>query len=138
MRDAPHYKVYHVPHPQSTAHGGAAVVIRSAITHHELLHHQADKIQAANIGVDANARPFTISAIYCPPFFQSLGSKFLTGKDWNAKHKEWKAYKTPKGRNLLHAIDRQNCNYLSTGKLTHWPTDPNKFPDLMTSLYSTA
>jgi hypothetical protein len=102
MFKIPYYKVYHVPHPDGTAHGGAAVLIRSAITHHELLHHQSDKTQAANIQVDANTWPFTISAIYCPPrhaisaeeyiaFFQSLGPKFLTGGDWNIKHKEWGA-----------------------------------------------
>jgi exonuclease III len=62
-----YYEVYHIPRPDGTAHGGAAVVIGSAINHHELLHHQLDKIQAANIQVDTNTRPFTISAIYCPP-----------------------------------------------------------------------
>jgi hypothetical protein len=67
MFKIPYYKVYHVPHPDGTAHGGAAVVIRSEITHHELLHHQSGKIQVANIQVDANPWPFTISAIYCPP-----------------------------------------------------------------------
>jgi hypothetical protein len=89
----PYYKVYHIFHPDGTAHVGAGVIIRSAINHHELLHHQSDKIQ-----VDTNTSPFTISAIYCPPrhvisaeeyieFFQSLGPKFLIGGDWNAKHK---------------------------------------------------
>jgi exonuclease III len=63
-----YYKVYHIPHPVDTAHGGAPVIIRSAITHHELLH-QSDRIlvQAANIQVDANPWHFTISVIYCPP-----------------------------------------------------------------------
>jgi hypothetical protein len=139
----PYYKVYHIPHPDGTAHGGAAVTIRSAVNHHELLHNQSDKIQAANIQVDANTRPFTISAIYCPPrhvlsaeeyiaLFQPLGTKFLTGEDWKAKHKEWGArLTTPKGRNLLHAINRQNCKYLSTGEPTDGPLNPNKLPDLL-------
>jgi hypothetical protein len=38
---------------------------------------------------------------------------------------------TPKGRNLLHAINRQNCKYLSTGEPTYWLSDPNKLPDLL-------
>jgi exonuclease III len=112
----PNYKVYHIPHPDGTVHGGAAITIRSAINYHKLLHHQSDKIQAANIQVDANTRPFTISAIYCPPrnvisaekyiaFFQSLGPNFLTGGDWDVKHKEWGArLTTPKGRNRLYVV----------------------------------
>jgi hypothetical protein len=33
----------------------------------------------------------------------------MTGGDWNAKHKEGGAILiTPKGRNLLHAINRQD------------------------------
>jgi endonuclease/exonuclease/phosphatase family metal-dependent hydrolase len=81
--------------------------------------------------------------MYCPPrhiisaeeyiaLFQSLGPKFLIGGDWNAKHKEWGTrLTTPKGRNLLHAISRQNCKYLSTGEPTQWPSNPNKLPDLL-------
>jgi hypothetical protein len=84
-----------------------------------------------------------ISAIYCPTrhaisveeniaFFRSLGSKFLTGGDWNAKHKEWRTRLiTPKGKNLLHAINRQNCKYFSTGEQTYWPKDSYKLPDLL-------
>jgi hypothetical protein len=53
--------------PYYKAHGGAAVIIRSALTRRELLNHQSYKIEAANIQVDANPWPFTISAIYCPP-----------------------------------------------------------------------
>lgn len=139
----PHYKVYHIPHPDNTAHGGAAVIIRNAVAHHELIHHQSDKIQAASIQVNTNQRPFTVSAIYCPPrhtiaveeyiaFFESQGSRFVIGGDWNAKHTVWGSRLiTPKGRNLLCAITRQNCEHLSTGEPTYWPTDPNKIPDLL-------
>jgi len=63
----PHYTVYRTIHPDDTAHGGAAVILRSSIRHHELLHYQSDKIQAATIKVDARPWPLTISAIYCPP-----------------------------------------------------------------------
>jgi hypothetical protein len=54
MFKIPYYKVYHDPHPDGTAHGGASVIIRSAITYHELLHNQSHKIKAASIQVDAN------------------------------------------------------------------------------------
>jgi exonuclease III len=120
MFKIPYYKVYHILHPDDNAHGGAAVIIQSAITHRELLHKQLDKIHAANIQADANPCTFTISMIYCPPryatsaeeyiaFFQSLGSKFLTSGEWNAKHKEWGVRLiTPRGRSPLHATNRQD------------------------------
>jgi len=45
----PHYTVYHTIHPDDTVHGGAAVIIRSYILHHELPHHQSAKIQATTV-----------------------------------------------------------------------------------------
>jgi hypothetical protein len=32
---------------------------------------------------------------------------------------------------LLEPLNRQNCNYLSTGEPTYWPCDYNKLPDLL-------
>jgi hypothetical protein len=32
---------------------------------------------------------------------------------------------------LLEALNRQNCNYLSTGEPTYWPSDYNKLPDIL-------
>jgi hypothetical protein len=92
----PHYAVYHIHHPDDTAHGGAAVIVKNSIPHHELVHYQTDKIQAANIRVTAKPWP------YCPPrhaistseytaFFQAQGTRFLIGGDWNSKHTEWGA-----------------------------------------------
>jgi len=60
----PHYTVYHSIHSDDTAHGEAAVILRSSICHHELLRYQSDKIQAATIQFDARPWPLTISAIY--------------------------------------------------------------------------
>jgi hypothetical protein len=51
---------------------------------------------------------------------ESYGSKYLIEGDWNAKHSQWGARLiTPKGRNLLEALNKQNCNYLSTGEPTY-------------------
>ena len=139
----PRYTVCHTIHPDDTAHGGAAVILRSSIRHHELPHYQPDKLQAATIQLDARPWPLTISAIYCPPrhasstddymtFFRSLGSRFLIGGDWNAKHTAWGARLiTRKGRFLFNAITSYNCHYFSTGEPTQWPTDLTKLPDLL-------
>jgi hypothetical protein len=135
--------VYHIPHPDDRAHGGAAIIIRNSISHYELLHHQKEKIQAAKVKV--NIKPWTLplSAIYCRTrhaisseeyveLLESYGSRYFIGGDWNAKHSQWGARLiTPKGKNLLEAMNRQNCNYLSTGEPTYWPSDYNKLPDLL-------
>jgi hypothetical protein len=137
----PNYKVYHIPRPDDRAHAGAAVIIRNSFSHYELIHHENNKIQAASVKVDVKPWPLTLSAIYCLPrhaisskeyadLFESYGCKYLIGGDWNAKHTQWGATLiTPKGINLLEAMHTQNCNYLSTGEQTYWPSDHNKLPD---------
>jgi hypothetical protein len=81
--------------------------------------------------------------VYCPPghtissgeyveLLEFYGPKYLIGGDWNASHSQWGVRLiTPKGRNLLEALKRQNCNYRSTGEPTYWPSDYNKLPDLL-------
>jgi hypothetical protein len=63
----PNYNVYHVPHPDDRAHGGAAVIIRSSISHHELKQHQNKKFQAASVKIDLKPWSLTLSAVYCSP-----------------------------------------------------------------------
>ncbi|KAK2574847.1 hypothetical protein KPH14_013041, partial [Odynerus spinipes] len=82
-------------------------------------------------------------AIYAPPgqkitlqnwqdHFQSLGDKFISAGDYNAKHTTWGSkIITTRGRTLEEAIRRNSYNVLSTGKPTHWPTDINKKPDVI-------
>ena len=77
----PHYTVYHTIHPDDTAHGGAEVILRSSIHHHELLHHQSDKIQATTIQLDAHPWPLTVSAIYCPRVTPNLPTKIRRSSD---------------------------------------------------------
>jgi hypothetical protein len=139
----PNYNVHRIPHPNHRALGGAAIIIRSAISHHELIHHQNKKFQAASVKVDLKPWSLTLSAVYCPSrhtissteyveLLESYRSKHLIGGDWNAKHSQWGARLiTPKGRNLLEALNKQNCYYLSTGEPTYWPSDYNKLPDLL-------
>jgi hypothetical protein len=139
----PNYNVYHVPHPDDRAHGGASIIIRSAISHQELIYHQNKNFQAASFKINLNPWSLKLIAVYCPPrhaissaeyveLFESYGSKYLIGGDWNVKHSQWGARLiTPKGRNLLEELNKQNCNYLSTGEPTYWPSNYNKLPDLL-------
>jgi hypothetical protein len=87
---------------------------------------------AFNIISDLLPSRHAISSEEYVELLESYGSKYLIGDDWNAKHSQWGARLiTPKGRNLLEAMNRQNCNYLSTGEPTYWPSDYNKLPDLL-------
>jgi hypothetical protein len=119
-------------------HGGAAIIVQSSLSHYVLPPHQSESLQAATVCLDVRPWPLTIPAVYCPPrhvtptadyitFFRSLGSHFIVGGDWNAKHTAWGARLiTPKGRNLLlpslpaHASTIAQAN-LHTGRRI--PTD---------------
>lgn len=137
------YKIYDTKHPDGTAHGGSAIIIKNSIKHYESLKFQTDHIQATSIVIQDLRGPITISAIYCPPrhiikenkfteFFTTLGNRFLAGGDYNAKHQRWGSrVANPKGRELLKCMEKNNFSHLSTGKPTYWPSDRNKTPDLI-------
>lgn len=139
----PYYTVYYANHPDGTAHGGSAIIIKSTLKHYVLQPYITNKIQSTTLKLEALSRPMTIAAIYSPPrhtisrdeyqeYFLTLGSHFITAGDWNAKHITWGSrLTTPKGRNLLNIIQQNNLNVLSTGEPTYWPTDINKIPDLL-------
>jgi hypothetical protein len=139
----PQYTVYRTVHPDGTAHGGTAVIIRSSIAHHELSHFQQDFLQATTIEVRKLPTPLVISAVYCPPrhtltkpklksFFDTLGNMFLCGGDYNCKHTAWGSRLiTPRGRVLYNLMQDENLLHLSSGEPTYWPSDPNKLPDLL-------
>lgn len=137
------YSIYCSNHPDNTAHGGCAVLIRNSIKHYMLPNVQFNCLQAASIVIESRNGPLTVSAVYCPPrfnlsfqdfdnFFQSLGNKFLAGGDYNAKHPYWGSRLTnPKGRKLHNVITVNGYDFLSTGTPTYWPSDRNKIPDLL-------
>jgi hypothetical protein len=139
----PRYTVFHTIHPDDTAHGGAAFIIRSSPRHYEHLRLQTNELQAIAVHLEALPWPLTVSAVYCPPrhalssatyaaLFQSLGPRFLVGGDWSAKHTAWGARLiTPKERTPLSAICRCHCTYFSTGKPTYWLTDHRRIRDLL-------
>ncbi len=130
--------MYRTPHPDGGAHGSMAVFVRDNIKHHEEPKIYHPDLQATIIVTNELRDRIKISAMYCTPnrrvenktcteFFQLLVSKFIVGGDWNSIHcHRGSRLITPRGRKLKAAIDQFNCNVLTTGKPTHWPTDINK------------
>jgi hypothetical protein len=43
------YKLYYTSHPDGTAHGGTAILMKETIEHYELLKYEEDSIQATSI-----------------------------------------------------------------------------------------
>lgn len=87
-------------HPDSTGRGGSAVIIRSDIKHYEANKFQKNFPQATKVILEDLSGELTVSAIYCPPkhaikmehfdsYFATLGKRFLTTGDYNAKHIFW-------------------------------------------------
>lgn len=139
----PEYIVYNTNHPDGTARGGTAIIIKKIIRHHEIPKFEQRHLQATSVVVEEWNGPITISAIYCPPryiikkeqfqqFFKTLGQRFIAGGDYNAKHQQWGSrLSTTKGRELLKAMQDNNLSHLSSGQPTYWPTDTSKVPDLI-------
>ena len=139
----PNFTTYHTTHPDDKAHGGSAIIIKNKIKHYQETHYRTEEIQATNIMVEDCGGNIMISSVYSPPkhnikkemykqFFKTLGNRFIAGGDYNAKHLHWGSrLVTPKGRQLLAAINDLNLKCASTGEPTYWPTDVNKTPDLI-------
>ena len=139
----PGYKLYHTIHPQNTARGGSAVIIKDNLPHYEEKQYQSASIQATSVKIKTANYNIMVCAAYFPPrynltkeeylqFLKTLGQMFILGGDFNAKHTHWGSrLVTKKGKELLKAIMQYGCNYHSTGMPTYWPTDQSKIPDLL-------
>ena len=131
----PRYRLYYINHPDGTAHGGTAILIKETIEQYELLKYEEDSIQATPIKVKGFPYEITITAVYCPPrrnlkkeqfetFFQTLGPKFIAGDDYNSKHTLWGSHlTTAKGRKLSKTIQEKTIHFYQlehqhTGLLT--------------------
>lgn len=53
----PRYTTYHTIHPDNTAHGGAAIILRSSLRHCELPPHQSAALQAATVRLEIRPCP---------------------------------------------------------------------------------
>ena len=137
------YNFYYTQDPSWKAHGGTGIIIKSSIKHYELPSFQKDYLQATSVAIEDCHGTITTSAVYCPPrhsfakqnfdsLFDALGNRFIAGRNYNAKHTQWGSrLVTARGKNLLKIITTNNLNYLTTYEPTYWPTDTNKFPDLL-------
>lgn len=138
------YKSYNCIHPSGRAQGGASVLIREIIKHHEELQFCTEKIQAATVRIETKRYQCSVTAVYCPPrhklsveeysnFLQSTGKiQYVMGGDWNAKNKYWGSrFNSPKGNSLLKAGKMLNCEFHSNGQPTHYPADREKKPDII-------
>jgi hypothetical protein len=139
----PKYKVYHTNHPDGTAHGGTAIIIKTNIKHHQQESYSTESLQATTITIEESVTTLNISAVYSPPkfnlkkedyskYFKTLGNRFLAGGDFNAKHQFWGSRITrSEGRQMLAAIQENNMGLLTTGEPTYWPADRRRVPDLL-------
>jgi len=130
-------------HPHNKAHGGTAILIKSQIAYAEQLCYAKPELQATIIQVQGLHRNIKIASTSCPPrhnlkvihfdsFFQTLGSYFIVGGDFNSKHTLWGSRLiTSKGRELATLIQTKNYSVLSAGTPTYWPNDSRKIPDLL-------
>jgi len=94
------YTLYKTNHPDGTAHGGSAILVRNTLSHHPLPPFSEDYLQATSISLKFLSSSITFSSAYFPPnkqvhrnnyslYFDSLGPKFISGGDYNSKHPEW-------------------------------------------------
>jgi hypothetical protein len=139
----PNYTKHANQHPDGTAHGGIAIIIKNGIKHHLHGHYTLEHLQATSVTVEDWISPLTIAAVYCPPkhtikaeqflsFYATLGHRFLAGGGYNAKHSFWGSrLTTPRGRELFQAMQVDNLTYVSTGEPTSWPSERRKVPGLI-------
>jgi hypothetical protein len=132
----PNYRVYSTNHPDGTARGGSAIIIKQSIKHHELAKYSLNNIQATSVTIGE----LTIAAIYCPPRYNNkhtdytnlltLGNRFLAGGDFNAKNTNWGSrITTTKGRELQKSIKNLNSICITIRQPTYWPSDPQTILD---------
>ncbi|RZF32880.1 hypothetical protein LSTR_LSTR004271 [Laodelphax striatellus] len=101
---------------------------RIVYKHHEEMKYETERVQLSSVAVQTRSYKLIVAAIYCPPrhsirkeeyiaVFETLGTKFILGGDFNAKNSCWGSrLTTPKGRELYKAIRDYGCEAISTGK----------------------
>jgi len=139
----PHYTIYHTIHPDNTAHGGAAIILRSSLRHYELLPHQSEAIQAATLPTRYPSLPpddicrllpstprHTYRRLYYVLPILGISIPDRRGLEREAYRLGSKTHYSKREEPPCRYL-HYNCQHFSTGGPTYWPTDPNKLPDLL-------
>jgi hypothetical protein len=96
-----------------------------------------------SVSVEDSVGFITVSAIYITlkysvkqeqleDFYNNQGRRFIAGGDYNAKHTDWGSRLiTPRWREVLKMMERNNLKHLSNGEPTCRPFYGNKLPDLL-------
>lgn len=108
------------------------------------MHLRTEKLQATSIkvmfGDKMGKQPYlqytyhrnTVTESDFNLYFATLGSRFISGGDWNAKHTYWSSRLiNPRGRQLYKPIQRLGLHCMTTRKPTYCPTNSNRIPDLL-------
>lgn len=137
----PGYKLVRANHPDNTAHGGVAILIKSTIIFQTLPNYCYDHLQSCAVLIYLNSIPVSIAALYSPPkhkvlnvdfhnYFSSFGNNFIVGGDYNAKHQSSGCRSNnPRGCVLHTYASAKNLNVLAPPDPTYWPSSPRKNPD---------
>jgi exonuclease III len=59
----PNYKIYDTQHPDGTAHGETAFIIKTGIKHHLHDHYNLDHLQATSVVIEDWIGPLTLAAV---------------------------------------------------------------------------
>lgn len=63
----PRYNVYDTKHPDGTAHGGTAVIVKSNLRQYESFKYEKEHIQATSVILEDKTGSLAVSAVYSPP-----------------------------------------------------------------------
>jgi len=137
------YTLYKTNFPGKIARGGTAVLVRNAISHFPLPSTSSRYLQETSITISFFSTPITVSSCYCPPnkqitqtqflsYLRSLGPRFISGGDFNAKHPQWGCrVSNPRGHTLLSTLSSTPFQVIPPSQPTYWPTSPSKLPDIL-------
>src|SRR6266576_2058825 len=127
----PGYQAYWTTHPSGAARGGTAILVKRTIKHFLQQEIRKEYFQSTIISITYNNKETNIGAVYCQPrhkiskemfveVFGRIGKQFILAGDFNAKHTAWGSRLiTPKGHELIKAMNSYNCDFATSNKITY-------------------
>jgi len=139
----PGYYLLKSNHPDGTAHGGAAILIKTNLKFHPLTNFSQNHIQSCAISITLNNIPIVIAAVYSPPkhlitdtnlteYFDTFPNNIIAGGDFNAKYQSWGCRVTNPRGNLLHNFTNiKKFHIFAPPYPTYWLTSRKQKPDIL-------